>query len=132
MKIAVTSVGRGLEDRVDRRFGRCPYFVVADTMTLEIDAVENEGMSKDSGAGLCAARQLTECEVDAVVTGQCGPKAFRALHAAGMGVFTGADGSVIEAIERYVADELTPAPEGTVRSHSGANESHIVSVGEEK
>ena len=106
MKIAVTSVGRGLVDRVDERFGRCHYFVVVDTVTREVDAVENEAAREGSGAGVGAARRLIEHGADAVLTGRCGPNAFRALEAAKIAVYTGADGTVIEAVERLVADGL--------------------------
>ncbi len=33
MRIAVAAEGPGLQDRVSDRFGRCPYFLIVDTVT---------------------------------------------------------------------------------------------------
>ena len=35
MKLAVTAKGKTLADQVDARFGRCPYFVLVDSESLE-------------------------------------------------------------------------------------------------
>jgi len=43
MKIAVSATGAGLEDLVDPRFGRCRYYIIADTETLTHEAVVNTG-----------------------------------------------------------------------------------------
>ena len=39
MIIAVTSSGPSLNDRVDARFARCPYFVLVDTETLKFETI---------------------------------------------------------------------------------------------
>jgi predicted Fe-Mo cluster-binding NifX family protein len=114
MKVAVTSVGRGLDDAVDRRFGRCRYIVVVDTMTQEVDVVANEALQASSGAGVRAVRELTDREAGAVITGSCGPHAFRALQAAGIALYTGAEGTVGECVQQLVAGELAPADEPNV------------------
>jgi predicted Fe-Mo cluster-binding NifX family protein len=43
MKIAVSATGPELEDLVDPRFGRCTYYIIADTETLKYEAVTNTG-----------------------------------------------------------------------------------------
>lgn len=43
MKIAVSSTGPELSDLVDPRFGRCRYYIIADTETPDYDAVVNTG-----------------------------------------------------------------------------------------
>ena len=119
MRVAVTSTGEKLTDQVDWRFGRCRYFVVVDPNSAEIVALENEGSAAGGGAGVRAAQRLADQEADAVITGHCGPKAFQALQAAGIAVYTGADGTVEATVERYVAGELVAITESTVQSHTG-------------
>jgi predicted Fe-Mo cluster-binding NifX family protein len=43
MKIAVSATGETLEDLVDPRFGRCRYYIIADTDNFEFVAVSNTG-----------------------------------------------------------------------------------------
>jgi len=43
MKIAISSTGPELNDLVDPRFGRCRYYIVADTENLDYEAVVNTG-----------------------------------------------------------------------------------------
>lgn len=119
MKIAVTSRGKTLDDEVDPRFGRCLYFVVVDTETLSFEAIENGSLSSGSGAGIQSAQFLSERGIEAVLTGNCGPKAFRTLQAAGIEIRSGVVGSVREAVARYSAGALEAAEAPTVESHSG-------------
>ena len=41
MKVCVTSEGNNLDSKVDPRFGRCQYFIIADIDTLAFEAVQN-------------------------------------------------------------------------------------------
>ena len=119
MKVAVTSEGTGLEDQMDWRFGRCKNFIIVDTGTQEVEAVENPAASAGGGAGVRAVRLLAETDADVVVTGRCGPNAFRALQAAGVSVYTAADGTVGDCVQRFLANELTQAHGPSSESHSG-------------
>lgn len=63
---------------MDERFGRCRYFAITDTETGEITFVPNDAID-DKGAGVKAARTLLKQNVDAVIVGNVGPKAFEVL-----------------------------------------------------
>jgi predicted Fe-Mo cluster-binding NifX family protein len=52
---------------------------------------------------------VAEQGVSHVITGHCGPKAFRALQAAGIGVITEASGTVAEAVAAFKRGTLTVA-----------------------
>lgn len=106
MKVAVTAAGPRMDDRVDSRFGRCRWFVVVETSTLDFEPVENTGVNSASGAGVASARLLADRGVETVLTGKCGPKALATLQAAGIEVFTGADGTVRETVAKLAAGEL--------------------------
>jgi predicted Fe-Mo cluster-binding NifX family protein len=55
-----------------------------------------------------------------VLTGHCGPNAFRALTAAGVNVIVGVQGSVSEAIERFKSGDLRTAGGPDVGGHGKA------------
>ncbi|MCK4463242.1 MAG: NifB/NifX family molybdenum-iron cluster-binding protein [Candidatus Omnitrophica bacterium] len=106
MKICITSQGDNLEAQVDPRFGRCPYFIIADTDTLEFEAMQNPSMGAMGGAGVQSGQFIASRNVKAVLTGNVGPNAFQTLQAAGIEIIIGASGSIKEAIEKYNKGEL--------------------------
>ncbi|MFA4991044.1 MAG: NifB/NifX family molybdenum-iron cluster-binding protein [Candidatus Omnitrophota bacterium] len=101
MKICVTSEGNSLDSKVDGRFGRCQYFIIADTETLKFEAVQNPNLESMGGAGIQSAQLVASKQIRAVLTGNVGPNAFQTLQAAGIEIFTGASGTVKEAIAMY-------------------------------
>ena len=77
MKVAFTSRGPDTSCNVDPRFGRARFFVVVDTDTGESTIHDNaQNMSAVQWAGIQAAQNVASLRVDAVVTGNVGPKAF--------------------------------------------------------
>lgn len=120
MIIAVTSNGTDLNAPVDSRFGRAANFIVVDTETERYTVVENhQNLDLPQGAGIQAALTVARQEVDVLITGNCGPKAFRVLSEAGIQTVVGAGGSVREAITQYTAGELTAAAAPNVEGHWG-------------
>jgi predicted Fe-Mo cluster-binding NifX family protein len=120
MRIAISATGNSLSDQVDPRFGRCAYFIIAQPDTMDFEAIANAGATAPGGAGIATAQMIVEQGVAAVVTGNCGLKAYQVLAAAGIQVFTGADGTVQQAIEDYQTGKLQSAAEATVPEHSGS------------
>ena len=120
MKIVITAQDASLDAKVDPRFGRAVCFVVVDPDTMKFQVVDNkQNVQAASGAGVQAAQTVAEQEVKAVLTGNCGPKAFRTLIAADIEVFMGLSGTVKEAIAAYKSGGLTPAGDANVEAHSG-------------
>jgi predicted Fe-Mo cluster-binding NifX family protein len=120
MKIAVTASAPGIDGAIDPRFGRCPYFLIVDTETMEFEAVENPYISASGGAGIQAAQLVASKGAKTVLTGSCGPNAFQTLTAAGVEVVTGASGPIRAAVESYVSGSGLRAAEGpNAPSHSG-------------
>ncbi len=102
MKVAVTSSGQNLESNLDPRFGRAPYFLIVDTDTLDFEVKPNEqNMDLPQGAGIQAGKTVANFGVQAVITGNCGPKAYNVLHAAGIGIVTGTKGSIREVVKQF-------------------------------
>lgn len=118
MKIAVTSTGTELTSEMDPRFGRASYFLVVDPDTMEFETVENsQNLNLPQGAGIQAGQIISDKKVDAVITGNCGPKAFRTLQAAGINVITDVSGRVVDAVEKFKKGELSPAGTANVEGH---------------
>jgi predicted Fe-Mo cluster-binding NifX family protein len=121
MKIAITSMGAKLEDKVDPRFGRCHYFILFDTETNKFEAIENTGAQGMGGVGIQSGQIMADKGVETVLTGNCGPNAFQTLQAAGIKVITGASGTVQEAIDKYKSGELKAISQANAAAHSGMN-----------
>jgi predicted Fe-Mo cluster-binding NifX family protein len=118
MKVVVTATGESLDSELDPRFGRAPRFIFVDTESGAMQAVDNSGgVQAAQGAGVQAAEVVSRLGAECVVTGHCGPKAFRALQAAGIEVYTGASGTVAEAVEQLKAGRLERAGAPDVGGH---------------
>jgi predicted Fe-Mo cluster-binding NifX family protein len=119
MKICITSTGKNLDAGVDQRFGRCQYFLIVDMETMQVKTISNESALSSGGAGIQAAQIVTKEDVSSVITGNIGPNAFQILQAAGIKVFTGAEGTIKNAIENYQKGNLLETGSANVGSHSG-------------
>jgi predicted Fe-Mo cluster-binding NifX family protein len=109
MKIAVSAAGPSIEDPVDPRFGRCSFFLIIDTDSLEFEVIENSGKNRSGGAGIEAAQRVADQGVIHVLTGRCGPNAEKVLSAAGIRIVDGCEGTVREAVERLRAGSVSGA-----------------------
>ena len=119
MKIAITSVGPKLEDKVDPRFGRCRYFILFDTDTNKFEAIENTGAQGMGGVEIQSGQIMVDRGAEIVLTGSCGPNAFQTLQAAGIKVITGVTGTVQEAIDKFKSGNFKAASQANVSAHSG-------------
>jgi predicted Fe-Mo cluster-binding NifX family protein len=119
MKICVSSTGNTLDAPVDPRFGRCRYFLIVDSETMQFEAVPNIASGAMGGAGIQAAQMIAGKGVRALITGNVGPNAFQALSAAGIEIVTGASGTVREVVEKHKRGELRAIGAPTVGGHFG-------------
>ncbi len=119
MKIAVTSTGPSLDEEVEPRFGRCPWFLVGDTDTMHFEAVENPHASLGGGVGIQAGQTMAKMGVTHVLTGNCGPNAFQTLSAAGITIVTGCSGAVRDVVERFRTGMLPASAGANVTDHFG-------------
>ncbi len=118
MKIIFTTSGKDLSAPIDARFGRAPRFLVYDLDSGTFEVVENgQNMNAAQGAGIQSAETVARLGAKAIVTGHCGPKAFRVLAAAGVKIFNTDAATVAEALERYRAGKLTEAGSADVDGH---------------
>lgn len=118
MKIAVTSQGKELESPVDPRFGRAAYIIIVDSETSNFEVIDNkENINALKGAGIQAASNISNKGAEVLLTGFCGPNAFKTLQAAGVKVANDASGTVREAVKAFLDGKLPFADEANAEGH---------------
>lgn len=120
MKVAVTAQGQELASTVDLRFGRAKWILVVDTETGEHQAHDNTvHLNAPQGAGIQTGQNVANLGVEAVITGNVGPNAFRVLNAANIKVFLAAQQTVEQAIAAFKEGRLQDAQQANVEGHWG-------------
>lgn len=118
MKIAISTSGMNLDSEVDLRFGRAVGFIIYDIENETYVYVDNkQNLNAMQGAGIQAAQNVVKQNVDAIITGNCGPKAFSVLSQAGVKIYIGAAGTVKEVVEKFKNNELQMAQTANVEGH---------------
>jgi len=119
MKVAISSSGGTLESNVDQRFARCPYYIIYDTNSGSFEAIKNESSLEGGGAGVRAAQRISDMGVEAVISGNIGPSAFRVLSAASIKIYSGASGYIKDVVEDLKSGKYSEISNPNVDSHFG-------------
>ncbi len=118
MKIAVTSTGKDLDSLMDPRFGRAAYILIVDADTLAVQVLDNaENVNAFKGAGIQAATMISGQHADVLLTGYCGPNAFKALEAARVKVAGDVSGTVREAVAAFADGKVKLTSEPNAEGH---------------
>lgn len=120
MKIAISAKGNLLDSLLDSRFGRCDFFQIHDSNTGDFEVLENEGVMAGGGAGIAAAQQLIDEDIDVIVTGNLGPNAFEILEKAEIESFNCEEISISSVLENFNKGNLKKINKAG-SSHSGIN-----------
>ncbi len=111
----------GLESAVYNHFGSAPQFVVVDTDTKAVAAINNRDQHHAHGS--CSpAKALDGRQIDAVVVGGIGAGALAGLNSMGIVVHRAQAASIRENMELYASRSLpilTPAGCCGGHSHGG-------------
>jgi len=118
MKIAVTSEKEQLTSLIDLRFGRAKYLIVIDTDTGDFLAHDNSvNLNAAQGAGIQTGQNIANLGVEAIITGNVGPNAFKTLNAAGIKIFLAEKQTVQEAVDLFKAGKLKEVDKANVAGH---------------
>jgi predicted Fe-Mo cluster-binding NifX family protein len=118
MKIAITAQGKELSSEIDLRFGRAKWLIVVDTETGDFQAHDNAvNLNAAQGAGIQTGRNVANLGVDAVITGNVGPNAFKTLNTAGVKMLLAEKQSVQDAIDSFKAGKLKEVDQANVEGH---------------
>lgn len=119
MKYVISTREQSLDANVDPRFGRALMFALYDTQTQQCTWHSNaQNLQAAQGAGIQSAQNVVNLDAEAVITGHCGPKAYRVLNTAGIKIYT-IEGqiSIKEAIKQVESGKIKPAEGADVEGH---------------
>ena len=119
MKIAFPTSGNTLDAPLNLTFGRAPKFLVYDAGSEEISVIDNQqNLNAAQGAGIQSAETVARLGAEVVVTGSVGPKAYKALRAAGIRIaLIEAVCPGTEALRRFKDNELPVLDQPNGESH---------------
>lgn len=108
MKIALSSSGKDIKSSLSAVFGRCSFFLIVEIEDKKVkgfEAIENTSVNQMGGAGISAAQMVVEKGVNAVITGNIGPRALDVFRQFNIQVYRGA-GLVKEVLQKYIEEKL--------------------------
>lgn len=118
MKIAFTANGSDLDATIDRRFGRAERFVIVDSDDESFAVIDNtQNLNAAQGAGIQAAQNVAASGATVLITGHTGPKAFRVLSAAGIGIWQAREESIRQNLAAWKAGTLVKLDDADVEGH---------------
>lgn len=118
MKVVFTTSGDDLDAPLDSRFGRAPKFLIYDLETETFEVADNkQNLNAAQGAGIQSAETVARSGAKGLVTGHCGPNAFRVLNAAGVKIFHSDAATVAAALDQYRQGLLTEAGAANKEGH---------------
>jgi predicted Fe-Mo cluster-binding NifX family protein len=118
LRIAVTAEGKKLSNEIDLRFGRAKWLIVADTETDDCEAHDNiVNLNAVQGAGIQTGQNIANLGVEAVITGNVGPNAFKTLNAANIRVFLAEKQTVQQVLDLFMAGKLKEVNKANVEGH---------------
>lgn len=118
MLIAFSTDGNALEANLDNRFGRCKFFLILDSTSGGFVIQENaQNLNAAQGAGIQSAQNVIASGAQALVTGHCGPKAFKVLQAAGISIYLGDEKPIRSLLEGFRNGNLEQLVSPDVEGH---------------
>ena len=123
MKVVISATGRDLESTVDERFGRCRYFIIVETDDMSYETVDNVNADLSTSAGIQAASYVANTGAEAVITGNCGPKAMQVFAETNIRIILGQQGTIKDVLQKFKDGALTPSTRENVPEKSGVAQS---------
>jgi predicted Fe-Mo cluster-binding NifX family protein len=111
VQICVPSVdGNGLKGKVSQHFGKTPFFVIINYEEDKImDFQVLESQAKHLGGQITPGEFIASSGAQTLLCGNLGHKAIQMLQKAGINIYVGASGNVIEAVHDWSEGKLKEA-----------------------
>jgi predicted Fe-Mo cluster-binding NifX family protein len=118
VKIAFSTSGETLTAPLDSRFGRAPKFLLYDLEKDYFELIDNrQNLDATQGAGIQSAETIARSGAGCIVTGHCGPKAFRVLSAASITVYNCGEATIADALKAFKDGALKKMESADVEGH---------------
>ena len=125
IKIAIPTYGNGgLNEVMNRRFGRCDSFTfvtIENNEITEVRSIENHARSGTGGVGVQATQIIGNNKVDEVIVDFLGPNAANSLNALNIKIYhtPGGELTVKELMNLRLNDKLQLITSANVGAHQG-------------
>jgi len=97
----------GLKGDISQHFGKTPYFVLIKWEDDQIKSYEIiDSKAKHVGGNMTPGEFIAGSGANTLLCGNLGPKAVQMLQRAGIEVYVGASGTVIEALQSWEEGKL--------------------------
>ena len=120
VKVSISTSSSDINGQVNPVFDRCPGHIIAEVEGSEIKShsfIPNNPLPR--GAGISVAQTAIFRKVNAVISGNIGPKAFEVLQQAGIKFYPAPKMNIKEAIEKLAAGELKEKTSASVDTNFG-------------
>ena len=106
-RIAICADSEDIEQAVSNRFARCNFYALYDFDSKTFSFTNNEAKKEMSGAGSKAAQVISELNAEVVLVPEVGPKAYTALNAFDIDVYSYQKGSSVkETVYQFYENKL--------------------------
>ena len=113
--VAISATGENPDASVDQRFGLARFFILLDPLTQDWELFDNlANITSMENVGIHTAKSLTKNQVETVITGNCGSRAFKELLESGVEVFLDAHGTVRQAFDQWRHGKPQPASDANM------------------
>jgi len=118
-RMAMTCDDDSLQAKISP-MSRSKFFIIFEGEPKNHLVMENLVKKAGSESGMKVASELAKQNVDIVITGTIGPKAYKQLEASGIKVHAGCDGKkVTEVLEKCLKGELPVCKKATYGGYLG-------------
>ncbi len=118
MKILISATGKDIESNIDATFGRAPFFLIVGPKSEEVKVIENKARDRSSGVGITSVNVVLNEEMDAVITKDIGPEAYKVFESCGIKIYQ-AEGKIKDAIQDFKEGKLSEMTKATVQKYNG-------------
>lgn len=105
---------KGLSSEISAHFGKSPFFTflkIENSEIKDLEVVESRG--RHAGGVITPAEIILNHKANILICGSLGSKAVTMLKNSGLEVYSGASGTVKEALDKYIAGELSAADDNS-------------------
>ena len=107
-KVAIASMGPGLNSQISTNFGASPFFIVFDPAQNTYSSVPNPNLRSLAAQDAVTGQYMVDLGVSNVIAGTFNPDAVNTLKTLRVTIYPGVTGSVGGALSAYSVRQLSP------------------------